>query len=486
MGLVTGPRARTPRTHSQWVVGPGRTPERTGGPGWESARPRTPHTKARGAPPGRPHAAPTARRSARCGVGDASPRPQPLHPRPGGSGPRPHARTDEWSGVEERPTLDAPHPGKRRPPPGTLMPAPQRAKPARKSARCGILDGSPCPHPPQPQPVGSGPWRHARTDERLEMGERPSPDAPHPGKRRPPRAPSCRPHSAQSQLARARAVRLVTGPHAHTPRTHSQWVVGSGRTPERTSGRGWESARPRTPHTEAEGAPPGTLMPPAQRAKPARKSARCGVGDGSPRPHPPHTEPVGSGPRPHARKDEWSGVGERPTPDTPHPGKRRPPRAPSCRPHSAQRQLARARAVGLVTGPHARTPRTHREWVVSPGPTPERTRGRGWESARPPTPHTQARGAPPGHPRAAPTARRQLARARAVGLVTGPHARTPRTHSAVGSGPRPHARKDERSGVGERPTPDAPHPGRRRPPRYPHAAPTARNASSQERALWGW
>ena len=195
MGLVTGSHARTPRTHSQWVVGPGRTPERTSGRGWESAPPL---------------------------------------------------------------------------------------------------------------------------------------DAQHPGKRRTPRVPSCRPHSAQSQLARARAVGSVTSPHAPTPRTHRQWVVGPGRTPERTSGRGWESARPQTAHTQARGAPPpGTLMPPPQRAKPARKSARCGVGDESPRPHPPHPQAVGSGPRLHARKDEWSGLGERPTPDGPHAGKRRPPRAAS-------------------------------------------------------------------------------------------------------------------------------------------------------------
>ena len=222
----------------------------------------------------------------------------------------------------------------------------------------------------------------------------------------PPRAPSCRPHSAQGQLVRAHAVGSVTGPHARTPRTHSQWVVGPGRTPERTRRRGWESARPRTPHTQARGAPPGTLMPPPQRAKPARESARCGVGDGSPRPHLPRPQPLGSGPRPHARKDEWSGVGERPTPDAPHPGKRRPPRASSCRPQGAQSQLARARALGLVTGSHARTPRTHSQWVVGPGRMPERTRGRGWESARLRTPHTQARGAPPGHPHAAPTARK--------------------------------------------------------------------------------
>ena len=44
---------------------------------------------------------------------------------------------------------------------------------------------------------------------------------------------------------------LVTGLHAPTPRNHSKWVVGPGRTPERTSGRGWESARPRTPRTQA-------------------------------------------------------------------------------------------------------------------------------------------------------------------------------------------------------------------------------------------
>ena len=191
----------------------------------------------------------------------------------------------------ERPTPDATHPGRRRPPPGTLMPPPQHTKPARKSARCGVVDGSPHPHPPHPQPQGSGPRPHARKDEWSGVGERPTP------------------------------------------------------------GRA-------TPRQEAP--PPGTFMPPPERAKPARKSARCGVGDGSPRPHPPHPQKVGTGPRPHARTDEWSGGGERPTPGAPHPGKRRPPpgrprAAPTARQASAQGQLAKARAVGLVTGPHVRT-----------------------------------------------------------------------------------------------------------------------------------
>ena len=51
------------RTHGQWKAGSGRMPEWTDGWGRESARPRTPHTQARGAPPGRPCAAPMARKA---------------------------------------------------------------------------------------------------------------------------------------------------------------------------------------------------------------------------------------------------------------------------------------------------------------------------------------------------------------------------------------------------------------------------------------
>ena len=40
------------------------------------------------------------------------------------------------------------------------------------------------------------------------------------------------------------------------------------------------------------------------------------------------------------------------------------------------------------------------------GRTPERRSGRGWESAWPRTPHTQARGSPPRHPHSAPTVRK--------------------------------------------------------------------------------
>ena len=243
---------------------------------------------------------------------------------------------------------------------------------------------------------------------------------------------------------------------------------------------------PGRPTPRQEAPPPCALMPRPQRVKPARKSARCGVGDESPRPHPPHPQPVGNGPRPHARKDERSGMGEGPSPNAPDLGKRRPPRAPSCRHHSAQSQLARARAVGLVTGPHTRTPRTHSQWVVGPGCTPEQTRGRGQESARPRTPHTQARGAPPGRPHAGPQRTKQVRKSARCGTGDGPHARIPRTHSQWVVGP---GRTLERtSGRGwESARPRTPYPqARGAPPRHPHAAPRACEASSQERALWGW
>ena len=192
----SGPR---PHARKGRAVGGGRAPD-----------PGRPTTRQGAPPPGTlmppPEGAKPARRRARSGVGDGSPRPHPPHPHPVGSGPRPHARTDERSGVGERPIPDAPHPGKRRPPPGNLMPPPQCARPARKSARSGVGDGSPRPQHPHPQPVGSGPLLHAREDEGSGVGERPTSDAPCPGKRHPPRARSCRPHSAQSQLARVRAV----------------------------------------------------------------------------------------------------------------------------------------------------------------------------------------------------------------------------------------------------------------------------------------
>ena len=126
------------------------------------------------------------------------------------------------------------------------------------------------------------------------------------------------------------------------------------------------------------------------------------------------TRAVGSWPRQPAQRAGSRGWESAPQ-QTPHTQARgAPPRAPSCRPHSAQSQLARARAVRLVTGPHACSP-PHPQPVGSGSRQPaQRAGSRGSESARPRTPHTQAGGAPPGRPRAAPTARKASSQERAL------------------------------------------------------------------------
>ena len=55
--------ARTPPHPQPLGSGPRQPAQRAGSRGWESAPPRTPHTQAGGAPPGRPRAAPTARKA---------------------------------------------------------------------------------------------------------------------------------------------------------------------------------------------------------------------------------------------------------------------------------------------------------------------------------------------------------------------------------------------------------------------------------------
>ena len=293
-------------------------------------------------------------------------------------------------------------------------------------------------------------------------------------------------HNTQRTAAQEKVSGTAGPPRPHPATTASGKRAPAARPKGREVGGGGAPV-PVRPTPRHEAPPPGALVPPQQRAKPARKSARCGVGDESLRPHPLRPQPVGSGPRPHAQKDEWSGVGDRPTPDAPHSSKRRPPRAPSCRPHSAQSQHARVRAVGLVTGPQTRNPCARSQWVVAPGRTPKRTSGRGWESAQPPTPHTKARGAPPGTLMSPPQGAKLARKSARCGVGGGSPRQHPPQPQPVDSGPRAHARRDEWSGVGERPTPDGPQPGKRRPPpEHRHATPTARKASSQERALWGW
>ena len=334
---MTGPHARTPPHPLPVGSGPRRPAQRAGSRGWEGARPRTPHTQARGAPPGHPHAAPTARKAS----------------------------------SQER--------------------------------AVGFVTGPEACTPPHPQPVGSGPRQPAqRAGSRGWESARPRTPHTQAGGA-PPRAPSCRPHSVQSQHGRARAVGLVTGPHARTP-PHPQPVGSGPRQPaQRAGSRGWESARPRTPHTQARGAPPRAPSCRPHSAQSQLERARAvGLVTGPHARTPPHPQPVGSGPRQPAQRGGSPprrlavGGGRAPDPGRPTPRQEAPLRAPSCRPDSAQSQLARARAEGFVTGPHARTPPHPQPVGSGPRQPAQRAGSRGWETARPRTPHTQARGAPPG------------------------------------------------------------------------------------------
>ena len=87
-------------------------------------------------------------------------------------------------------------------------------------------------------------------------------------------------------------------------------------------------------------------------------------------------------------------------PDLRHPSqwwKAPPPGTPFRHPHSEQRWLARAHAVGLVLGPHARTDRTRDTRVAEPWlPAPEDRRPGEGQRLTPDAPHNGGRPTPPG------------------------------------------------------------------------------------------
>ena len=239
-----------------------------------------------------------------------------------------------------------------------------------------------------------------------------------------------------------------------------------------------------------EGTPPGdALLPPPQRATPARKGARCGAGAGSTRPHRPHPGHTGRGTL--AARSGGRAAGGGTAPDTGRPSKRwkaPPPGTPFRHPHSEQRRPARADAVGPVLGPHTRIDRTRDTRVAEPwlhAPEDER-RGEG-QRLTPGAPHNGGRHPPPGTPFRHPhSEQRRPARAHAVGPVLGPHARIDRTRDTRVAEPWLHAPEDERPGKGQRLTPGAPHNGGRHPPRGRlSATPTASNAGPQGRTLRG-
>ena len=237
-----------------------------------------------------------------------------------------------------------------------------------------------------------------------------------------------------------------------------------------------------------EGTPPwDALPPPPQRATPARKGARCGVGAGSPRPHRPHPGHTGRGTLAAGSRGRAAGGGT--APDTRRPSQRWqafPPGDGSPPPprHAAPR--GHAGAGDTVGPPHPHT-RARSTRVADPNslPSGRSVGGGGAPDLRRPSQRSKA--PPPGMPlRHAHSEQRRPARAHAVGPVLGPHARTDRTRDTRVAERWLPAPEDRRPGEGQRLTPDAPDNGGRHAPRgRPSAIPGASNAGPQGRTLWG-
>ena len=172
----------------------------------------------------------------------------------------------------------------------------------------------------------------------------------------------------------------VLGPHAHTNRAREPRVAEP-LPPAPRDGRSGEGQHlsPDPPPNGGRPPPPGRPpTTPAARSPPAGHASQRDSA-GPPRPHtrvystwvadpdsPPRERAAGGGRAPEFR----------------HPSQRQkapPPGMPSGHSHSAQRQLARAHAVGPLLGPHAHTnsAREPRTGPRKPGRPPQETGG--WE-----------------------------------------------------------------------------------------------------------
>ena len=203
---------------------------------------------------------------------------------------------------------------------------------------------------------------------------------------------------------------------------------------------------------------------------------------------------MGPVPGPHARTDRTRdtrvaetpaarprgrAAGEGTTPDTRHPSQRWQATPPRHGPPPPPRHAASTGHAGQgdsVGPPHPHR-RAHSTWVADPysPPSGRAVRGGGAPDLRRPSQRWKA--TPPGMPFCHPhSEQRRPARAHAVGLVLGPHARTDRTRDTRVAEPQLPAPEDGRPGEGQRLTPDAPHNGGRPPPRgRPPTTPAARS-----------
>ena len=261
---------------------------------------------------------------------------------------------------------------------------------------------------------------------------------------------------------------------------------GGSQQPAPAGGRPGEGQRltPDAPHNSGRQPPGDALPPPPQRATPARKGAHCGTAAGSPRPHRPHPRHTGCGTLAARSRGRAAGGGT--APDTRRPSQRwqaPPPGTPFRHPHSAQRRLARAHALGPVLGPHAHTDRTLDTRVAEPWlPAPEDGRPGEGQRLTPDAPHNGGRAPPPGtaphHPRNTQPPQGMQAR----GTVLGPHTHTPAPTARGWQTPTARPTGGQLGG-GQRLTLDAPHtmvegtpPGDALPPLPQRATPARKGA----------
>ena len=390
LGLVLGPQVRTNRIRDTRVVKP-RLPAPEDGRLGEGQRltPDAPHNGGRPAPPG---TAPCHPRGTQPPQGMQAKGtvlgPHTHTPAPTACGSRtPTARpVGGQFGEGERLTTDAPHNSGRHPPEDVLPPPPRRATLARKGARCGAGAGSPRPHRPHPGHTGCG-TPAARPRGRAAGGGT-APDTRRPSQRwhasPPGEGPPPFPRHA-APTGHAGQGDSVGPPHPHT-RAHSTWVVdrvAEPRLPAPEDGRPGEGQRltPDAPHNGGRPPPQGTAPHHPRGTQPPQGMQAKGTVLG---PHTHTPAPTACGWRtPTARP-----VGgqfeeeERLASDAPHHGGRHPPwERPSVTP------------TGSNAGPQGRT-LWGRCWVSTPAPTapgthgsrspgcpPQRTGGRGRDSA---------------------------------------------------------------------------------------------------------
>ena len=325
-------------------------------------------------------------------------------------------RGEEERLTSDAPHNGARHP----PPRDSLPPPPQRATPSRKSADVRPVLGPPCPHQPCPGHTGNGSWPPAPKDGRPGEGKCLTPDAPLNGGGPAPRdsLPSAPRHAAPRRAStpkgRCRAPtsayprpQHVGGrPRPPAPRTGSRgrastrpkWRKAAPgdnllqppqrATLARKSARRGAGAGPPVPRLPV----PGTHGQRVVAARPQGRAARRGKAPDAGRPSQrleamspgrPPTTPVARcpctactpkgqcrAPKPAQPSPQHAGLGPRqPAPRVDSRGRTHtcpqtpltmargtPPGDAPRHPHSAQRRLARAHAVGPVLGP----PRPHR------------------------------------------------------------------------------------------------------------------------------